>query len=116
MTMSEDVGLKSAERMASDVTAELRVSNGTPVKTLATAILRYLDDRKRVKLSCIGPQSLSQAIKAIAIANGEAASGGYLLALIPSFETKHFADRQDAEKQVEMTALNLVVGRVPITV
>ena len=112
--MSDITELKTVEQNVQDLTVELRVSNGTPVKTLATAILRYLEEKKRVRLSCIGAQSLSQAIKAIAIANGEAASGGSLLALIPSFQTKHFVDRGDSTQQVEMTAVNLTVGRVPI--
>jgi stage V sporulation protein S len=94
---------------------ELRVSNGTPAKGLATSILRYMEDGKRVALSCIGPQTLNQAIKAVAIANGEAAPGGSMLIIIPSFDTKHFPDRSSG-LDVEVTAMKLMVGKLPLMV
>lgn len=108
-------GMLAIEDMLKSSIAELRVSNGTPSKALATSILRYLDDGKRVTLSCIGAQCLNQAVKAVAIANAEAASGGHMLVVIPSFETRSFPDRNTGEP-LEMTGMSLFVGRVPLVI
>lgn len=81
---------------------ELRVANSTDVRYLATAILRYLDEGKRVYLSCIGVQTISQACKSVAVANGELAPQGYVLTLLPTFQVRNFEDNGET---VERTVL-----------
>ena len=92
---------------------ELRVSNGTNVKQLATAILRFMEEGKKVSLACIGPQSQSQALKAVAVANGEMAPQGKILLVLPAFDVKVFADK-DTRNSVEMTAIILHVVKAPV--
>lgn len=92
---------------------ELRVSGATQTRPLATSILRYFDEGRRVALSCIGAQAAAQALKAVACANGELASQGRLLAIIPTFDIRRQADRVTGE-EIELTAIRLIVGKLPI--
>jgi len=63
----------------------LRVGRATPVPDLASAISHGVYDGKQVTLRCIGPQPISQAIKALAVARGYVAPRGIDLALVPGF-------------------------------
>ena len=106
-------GLRTLEGHLEGRQISLRVSNSTPAKTLATAILRYLDEDRQVVLSCIGPFPQAQALKAVGIANGEMAQQGRLLAVVPAFEEKKIHDR-DTGREVEMTAMRFIVCRLPV--
>jgi len=63
----------------------LRVKSTTPVPDLASAVAHGVTDGKHVIMRCIGPQPISQATKAVAVARGYVAPRGIDLALIPGF-------------------------------
>jgi stage V sporulation protein SpoVS len=92
----------------SEDTKELRVAADTDVQHLATAIVRYNDEGSKVHLSCIGVHSISQGVKATAIANGKVAPAGFIYLLLPAFDMTHFRDNQTQE-MVERTVLKLQV-------
>lgn len=92
---------------------ELRVSNGTPVKDLSNSILCYMDEGDRVCLSSIGANALSQAVKAVGAGQAESAQEGKLLYIVPTFDTKQMMDR-DSGQYIELTALRLILGRIPL--
>lgn len=92
---------------------ELTVGRATEAPRLATAILRFFEEGKRPVLSCIGAESIAVGVKAVAIANGEAAPQGVLLQIHPAFQQKRFPDRRTFQ-QVEMTAMRLIIKRVAI--
>lgn len=94
---------------------ELRVSSTTSAPDLAIASLRYFEEGKKVVLSCIGARSIAEGVKAVAIANGEAAQQGKLMLALPAFELKQVED-QATGKMVELTAIRLVLCLLPITV
>jgi stage V sporulation protein SpoVS len=83
---------------------ELKVAATTDVQYLATSIVRNTEEGKQVILSCIGVQPQSQAVKAVAIANGHVAPQGFVFVLLPSFHVTRFTDRVSME-QVERTAM-----------
>ena len=87
---------------------ELRVAADTDVQHLATAIVRNIDEGKQVHLSCIGVHSISQGVKATAIANGKVAPAGFIFQLLPAFDMTHFLDDRTQE-MVERTVLKLTV-------
>ena len=103
----------SAELAAN--TSELRVSKSTNAKALASSIMRVFEDGRRVEISCIGVAALSQAVKAVAIAMGETGPQGYLLAIVPAFDTKMVKDRDSGEDH-ELTSMKLKVFKLPISV
>lgn len=92
---------------------ELRVAQNTPSKELAGAILRYFEEGKKVALSVIGAQAAAQALKAVAIANEELIKQGRYFAIVPAFDLKRVPDRETG-REIELTAIRLIVGRIPI--
>ncbi len=112
--MVENIDITTLEELVNSQYKELRVSNGTPVKALATAILRYFEEGKKVQLSIIGAQAAAQALKAVASANGEAGQQGKFFAIVPSFDMKTINDRH-TNQEIELTAIRLTLGRIPIT-
>lgn len=109
----DETSVTAWEKVLTASVQELKVAAGTPHQHLATAILRYLDEGKRVVLSCIGAQSVSQAMKAVAHAQGESAQQGRLIAVVPGWDSKKFPDRVTLQ-QVEMTSFRMVCCRLPI--
>lgn len=87
---------------------ELRVATSTNVQLLATSIVRNVEEGKRVTLSCIGVQPVSQAVKAVAIANGQVAPHGMVFFISPAFHVAHFKDRESNE-DVERTVMRLTI-------
>lgn len=69
-----------------------RVSNGTDVHKLATSIVRSTDEGKRVIVACVGVQTISQAVKSVAIANGRTASRGFVFFMLPVFHVNRLED------------------------
>jgi len=111
--MPEDF-LFPVEQLMESAVKPVRVANGTPLRELSTLILRFLDEGKqRVALECIGAPSVNIGIKAVAIANEESIKQGRILVILPSFELKSFADRATG-KEIEMTAIRLLVSRLPV--
>lgn len=111
--MTEQSTLTTLEEYLEQNLTELRVANETPIQNLATAMVRYIEEGRHVTLSCIGAQSISQAVKAVAISHGTTAPGGKLLAIIPTFNVKDIKDKF-SQQMVETTALRLIIGRIPI--
>lgn len=103
--------MRAFEALMARVGVELNVANGTSVKSLATMILRSIEEGKFVTLRAIGPFALSQALKSIAVANGELAQQGDALWTLPAFEMRIIKDRVTQEDK-ELTAMRLVIGKV----
>jgi stage V sporulation protein SpoVS len=78
----------------SDKQVTFFVSGSTPVTKLGSAIAHGVYAQKEIKLRAIGPGPISQAMKAIACANGYAAPRGIRLAAVPSFEAVTMPDRE----------------------
>ena len=64
---------------------ELKVAARTPAAKAAGAIVKNLQEGKRVSLIAMGAGAVNQAVKAICIARGMAAPHGYNLICIPAF-------------------------------
>lgn len=81
------------------VKEELRVKGTTSPKDLAGSIVKNLQNGKAVTLSCIGHQSIGQAVKSLPIANGMLVTQGYMVAAFVGFEVKHLQlDGEDQER------------------
>lgn len=78
---------------------ELRVKGTTVPKDLAGSIVKNIQNDAQVVLSCIGHQSIGQAVKALPIANGMLAPQGWLLAAVVSFEVKHMTFEGEAQER-----------------
>lgn len=63
----------------------IRVSSSSKPSKVAGALTSLLREHKSVQIQVIGAASLNQAMKAIAIARGYIAPGGYEIYCIPSF-------------------------------
>lgn len=63
----------------------MRVSSTSQPSKVAGALTSILREQKSVQIQVIGAASLNQAMKAIAIARGYIAPGGYEIYCIPSF-------------------------------
>lgn len=83
----------------------LRVSNSTDVHKLATSIKKNDAESRRVVISCIGVQTVNQAMKAVAIANGQVATAGYVFFALPYFHV------ETQESGVEQTIMRFAVIR-----
>ena len=64
---------------------ELKVASRTESSKAAGAIVKYLQEGRRVSLIAMGAGAVNQAVKAIIIASGMAAPHGYHLYCIPAF-------------------------------
>lgn len=91
-----------------EVEQELRVAAGTGTHVLATSIVKNFEEGKRVVLSCIGVKSQSQALKAVAVANGYVAPKGFVFVMLPSFHVTRFPDK-DQGCVVEKTAVRFAL-------
>lgn len=69
------------------------VSSTTPVSKLGSAVAHAVYAQKTVTLRAIGAGAISQAQKAIAVANGFAAPRGIDLASRPGFSEVQMPDR-----------------------
>lgn len=63
----------------------IRVSSSSKPSSVAGALTSLLREHKTVQIQVIGAAALNQAMKAIAIARGYIAPGGYEIYCIPSF-------------------------------
>lgn len=63
----------------------IRVSSTSQPSKVAGALTSLLREYKNVQIQVIGAAALNQAMKAIAIARGYIAPGGYDIYCIPSF-------------------------------
>ena len=63
----------------------IRVSSSSKPSKVAVSLTSLLREHKSVQIQVIGAASLNQAMKAIAIARGYIAPGGYEIYCIPSF-------------------------------
>lgn len=69
------------------------VSGSTRVDKLGSAIAHGVYAQKNIRLRAIGAGAISQAMKAVAVANGFAAPRGFTVAVVPSFEDVEMPDR-----------------------
>ncbi len=63
----------------------IRVSSSSKPNKVAGALTSLLRESQKVQIQVIGAAALNQAMKAIAIARGYIAPGGYEIYCIPSF-------------------------------
>lgn len=68
---------------------ELKVSGGSVVEKVASALVRFIEEGNDVILAVIGANASNQALKAVIKANSFAAPVGFTLAIKPYFETLH---------------------------
>jgi stage V sporulation protein SpoVS len=109
--------IEGVETVIRENQIELKVGNLTEYKKLATAILRYFEERRRPVLVFIGEKALYVAMKAIIWANMEASSNGFRLLMIPSYEERLTTDkRTEGAPDITLTAIRLTLGRAPIVV
>jgi len=73
---------------------DIRVSTKTNPQALAGSISAAFSDGKDIRLYAIGPFPISQAFKAVCIANRALAPRGVMLGIIPGLETKELMDRE----------------------
>jgi len=86
---------------------ELRVKNTTNVQHLATSIVKNIEEGRKVFMSCIGVQSISQATKSLAIANGKVAPTGYMLCCIPAFHHEVLSSEDGGDEKKTIIHLRL---------
>lgn len=67
--------------------AILRVGGGSSAQKVASAIAHAIYDDREVTLRAVGAAAVNQAVKAIAISRGFAASRGFDLVCVPGFQT-----------------------------
>lgn len=82
----------------------LKVANTTDLTKLSYAVQRNVEEGTRVVISCVGTQTINQAVKAVIIANGRVALNGYVLLLLPSFHPETRGDND-----VEYTVVRFIV-------
>jgi stage V sporulation protein SpoVS len=82
----------------------LKVSNTTDLQKLSFSIQRNVEEGARVIVSCVGTQTINQAVKAVAIANGKTVLKGFVLLLLPTFHSENRGD-----ENVEYTVMRFVI-------
>lgn len=87
---------------------EVRVSGRTNCSDLAWAICKTHEKQRRVCLIGIGTQAVSQAVKAIAIANSRSASHGIVFTALPAMVDVQIAD-ENSGQSVERTVMKLTL-------
>ena len=80
---------------------EIKVRGKTHCNDLAGSIVTAWNERKSIILSAIGPLAISQAYKAVCVANRNLASRGVVLCVIPGLVMKDMPDLEDPEKTVQ---------------
>jgi len=86
--------------------AKLKVAARSDVGKVAGAVVKFMAEGKRVVLSAIGAGAVNQAVKAVAVARGMAATSGKNLYCVPSFQNERF-NRDDPA--LHKTAIELAV-------
>lgn len=71
---------------------EIKVSQKTPCNSLAGSIVNAWNEGKEIVLSAIGPVPISQAYKAVCVANRALASRGVILIIVPGLVMKDMPD------------------------
>jgi len=82
-------------------TLEIKVSAKTHCNDLAGSIVAAWNDKKDIVLSAIGPVPVSQAYKAVCVANRALASRGVILTIIPSLVMKDMPDLEKPGQTVQ---------------
>ena len=70
----------------------IRVASKTKVGSLATSLLMKLKEGHQLELNCIGPASISQAVKAVAALNGQLGVNGNCALLQPFLRNQTLED------------------------
>lgn len=79
---------------------EIKVSQKTACNGLAASIVAAWREGKDIVLSAIGPVPVSQAFKAVCVANRALASQGVHLIIMPGLVMKQMPDLADPERTV----------------
>lgn len=82
-------------------TLEIKVRAKTHCNDLAGSIVAAWNEGKEIVLSAIGPVPVSQAIKAVCVANRGLASRGVILIIIPGLVMKEMPDLENPGKTVQ---------------
>jgi stage V sporulation protein SpoVS len=73
---------------------EIRVSMTTSCKDLAGSIVAAFCEGKEITLSCIGPNPVNNAVKAVCIANRTLAPRGIILNVVPGLINRKIYNQQ----------------------
>lgn len=76
---------------------ELKVAGTTSPKVLSAAICGKLLEDYKVFLVAMGPQAISQAVKAMPVVNGRMASKGKIYLMLPAFANREVKDETTGE-------------------
>jgi len=64
---------------------ELKVAGGSQSSKVAGAVVKYMQEGKKVSLIAMGAGAVNQMVKAICIARGMAGPYGWNLTIVPGF-------------------------------
>lgn len=87
---------------------ELKVAGATSPKVLSAAVCGKLLEDYTVFLVAMGPQAISQAVKALPVVNGRMVSKGRVYSMLPSFANRDVRDEVTGEE----TSRTVVVFRL----
>lgn len=89
----------------SDRTIEIKVSAKTSCNALGMSIVAAYNEGKEIVLSAIGPVPVSQAMKAVCVANRSLASKGIVLCIIPGLITRVIFDKHSSQEMPWVIAI-----------
>eukprot|EP00736_Rhodelphis_marinus_P013598 Rmarinus@m.19094 len=99
--------LQKAENIEkSDKVTDFKVSKKTPVTKLAGAIARGVRNNEDITVQGVGPFSVNQAVKAIALAESYLKRGNTQLLCQPEFVEITFDDRKSTAVRLYVTAIS----------
>ena len=88
---------------------ELKVGAATSVESLAIAVVKNLDEGKKVALCCIGDKCVGVAVRSIVRANAILATKGVYLGTVPSMN--EVVSSETLHNQT-VTRFNIISGRL----
>lgn len=102
-------GLESLAKIQMPKDKIFRVSSTANVSDLAWSVAKALEEGFRPILVGIGVQAVSQAVKAVAVANSRVASQGKVFSVLPAFENLMIDDPEQPGSKKERTVIKLVL-------
>lgn len=102
------LGADNFKKIEMPVDKPFRVAGTANVHDLAWAISKGLEEGHRPVLIAIGVQAITQAVKAIAVANSRVASQGKIFTVLPAFENVMIPNQQTKVNE-ERTVMKLIL-------
>ncbi len=85
----------------------LRVANTTEAQSLATAIVKFHEEGKKVVLTCLGVVALGVAAKAVILSNEQMAREGFVLSCYLSYRDMLAIKPETEGEEVTVVAIRL---------